>query len=218
MDGQRRGPIRVALVDDHPLVRSAVRQALLAPDVELIGEAATAEEALTIVPSLRPDVLLLDIGLPGMSGTDLVRELAPRLPNTRFVMLTVSTDEDDVVDAIDHGASGFLTKDVAPDALLRSVRAAHDGDLVVPRRMAARLVRRLSDRSRQGARAGDLVASLTARENEVVRRLADGFTDREIAESLTLSIRTVETHVSSILRKMGVHNRREAARRYRDDR
>ena len=125
--------IRVMLVDDHPLVRSAIRQAIDAPDVELVGEAGSAEDAYEIAIRTRPDVVLTDIGLPGASGVHLVRELVPRLPETRFVMLTVSSADDDVLEAIEFGASGYLTKDLTPDALLRAVRGAYAGDDVEER-------------------------------------------------------------------------------------
>jgi DNA-binding NarL/FixJ family response regulator len=214
--GGRR--IRVMLVDDHPLVRSAVRQALSGSDIELVGEAATAEEAFELAPSLRPDVMLVDITLPGINGIQLVRELSPRLPETRFVMLTVSASDRDLISAMDHGASGFLTKDLTPEALLRAVRGAHSGDLAMSRRMAARLVSRLVDRNRRSFVDGEdkALGSLSLRELEVLRFLAEGLTDREIGEALTISTRTVETHVSSVLHKMDVRNRAEAASRYRD--
>lgn len=206
------------LVDDHSLVRSAVRQALSGPDVELVGEAATAEEAFELAPRLRPDVMLVDITLPGRNGIQLVRELAPRLPETRFVMLTVSMSERDLLEAIDYGASGYLTKDLTPEALLRAVRGAHSGDLAMPRRMAARLVNSLVDRKHRALVDGEdrTLAALSVREREVLRFLAEGLTDREIADTLTISMRTVGSHVSSVLHKMGVRNRAEAASRYRD--
>ena len=116
--------LRVMVVDDHALVRSAVRQALTAPGVEVVAEAGTAEDALAIAPSVRPDVLLVDIDLPGMDGVSLVRELAPRLPETRIVMLTVSSTDHHVIDAMRFGAVGYLTKDLSPEALLRAVRSA----------------------------------------------------------------------------------------------
>lgn len=171
------------------VVRTAVRQAITAPDVEMVAEAATAEEALQLAPQIRPDVLLVDIDLPGMDGVGLVRELAPRLPETRIVMLTVSSADHHLLDAMRYGARGYLTKDLSPEALLRAVRSAYDGELAMPRGLAARLVHRL---------------------------LAEGLTDREIAGSLTISPRTVETHVSSVLHKLGARNRAEAARRYHE--
>lgn len=211
--------IRVMLVDDHPLVRSAVRQAIDAPDVEFVGEAGTAEDTYAVAMNSKPDVMLVDIDLPGASGIQLLRELVPRLPDTRFVMLTVSTADEDVLEAIDYGASGYLTKDLTPEALLRAVRGAHAGDLVIPRRMAARLVRRLADRGRRAPTGHDPLTDhgLSSREREVLRLLAEGMTDREIAGALTISTRTVETHVSSVLHKLGARNRVEAARHYRGE-
>ncbi len=212
--------IRVMLVDDHALVRAAVRQAITAPDVEMVAEAATAEDALRIAPEVRPDVLLVDIDLPGMDGLRLVRELAPRLPATRIVMLTVSSADRDILEAVRLGALGFLTKDVTPEALLRAVRSAHVGEFAMTRAMTARLVRSLVETSgRRSAMPGDpSQASLSGRELEVLRLLAEGLTDRQIAQGLTISTRTVETHVSNILHKMGARNRAEAAHRFNDGR
>lgn len=215
-DAARPGPVRVMLVDDHALVRAAVRQALDAPDVELVAEAASAEEALVLAPQVRPDVLLVDITLPGMDGVALVRELAPRLPQTRIVMLTVSSAEHDLLDAMRYGAVGYLTKDVPPEALLRAVRSAWQGELAMPRRMAARLVQRLAETSHPAEPSSDPdLGTLTSREAEVLRFLAEGRTDREIAAALTISPRTVETHVGTILHKLGARSRAEAARHYR---
>jgi len=210
--------LRVMLVDDHALVRSAVRQAISAPDVELVGEAATAAEALALAPVLKPDVLLLDIDLPGMSGVQLVAELAPRLPMTKIVMLTVSSSERDLIDAVARGAAGYLTKDLSPEALLRSLRGTQRGELAMSRRFAARALRHFADAARRGrvtANADSELDALSPRENDVLAMLADGLTDREIANALTISPRTVETHVSNILHKLSVRNRAEAAQRYR---
>ena len=210
--------IRVMIVEDQALVRTAVRQALTSPDVDVVGEATSAEEALDMAVAIRPDVLLLDIDLPGMTGIQLVRELAPRLPATRIVMLTVSASDRDLVEAFRYGASGYLTKDMTAEALLRAVGSANAGDLAMPRRMAARLVRRLVETSRQAPASSEdqELATLSAREEEVLGSLVHGLTDRQIGEALTISTRTVETHVSSILRKLAVRNRAEAATRYRD--
>jgi DNA-binding NarL/FixJ family response regulator len=211
--------LRVMLVDDHALVRSAVRQAISAPEIELVGEAANAEEALALAPVLRPDILLLDIDLPGMGGLQLLAELAPRLPQTKIVMLTVSSSERDLLDAVARGAAGYLTKDLSPEALLRTLRGTQRGELAMSRRFAARALRHFADAARRGrvsVGAEDDLLVLSPRENDVLAMLADGLTDREIANALTISPRTVETHVSNILHKLGVRNRAEAAQRYRE--
>ena len=213
-------PLRVMLVDDHALVRSAVRQALTAPGVEVVGEGSSADDALDMAPQLRPDVLLLDINLPDGDGLRVLRELRPRLPATKIVMLTVSTDRRDLMEAVRAGAAGFLTKDLSPDALLRSVLGLRRGDLPMSRAMAAEVVRSLAGKApaarREGGTSNELDA-LSVRERDVLRHLAEGHTDREIGEQLGISPRTVETHVGSILHKLGVRNRAEAAQRYHDD-
>lgn len=210
-------PLRILLIDDHALIRSAIRQALTAEDLRIVGEGASAEEAVMLATDLRPDLVLMDIDLPGMTGIEAVRILAPRLPDTRFVMLTVSTDRRDLLDAVRHGASGYLTKDLSGEALVRAVRGVLRGDLPMSRAHAATVVEQLA-RGRWPVvdNEDDLEAQLSAREHEVLRFLADGLTDREIAESLAISPRTVESHVGSVLRKLGVRNRAEASQRYRN--
>jgi len=210
--------VRVMLVDDHAFLRAAIRQAVAAPDVIVVAEASTAEEAMATALATRPDVLLLDIDLPGASGLDLLADLAPRLPETRIVMLTVSTAQRDATTAMRLGAAGYLTKDLDADALLRSVRAAANGDLAMPRRMAAAAMRELAEAARRSPmdRRNGAIGSLTEREEAILRRLAEGLTDREIGEALSISTRTVETHVANILRKLDARNRAEAARHYVD--
>ena len=210
-------PMRILLVDDHALVRSAIRQALHGPDVEVVGEAASAEEGISMAMSLRPDLVLFDIDLPGLSGLEAVRELAPRLPDTKIVMLTVSTDRRDLLGAVRHGAFGYLTKDLSGDALLRAVRGIRQGDLPMSRAHAATVMEHLARTVRSGPapEADELGGLISGREAEVLRLLSEGMTDREIATALAISPRTVESHVSSLLRKLDVRNRAEAAQRYR---
>lgn len=203
------------LVDDHALVRAAVRQAIAGGGVELVAEAATAEDAFALALSVRPDVLLLDIDLPGMSGLQMVEELAPRLPETRIVMLTVSDSERDMLESISRGAAGYLTKDLSPEALVRALRGTQRGELAMSRRFAARAIRYFADAARRSGVGGGAIEGLSPRENDVLRMLAEGLTDRQIADALIISPRTVETHVSNILHKLNVRNRAEAAQRYR---
>jgi len=207
--------MRVMIVDDHSLVRSAVRHAIEGPDVVVVEEAATVAEALERAHRSRPDVILVDIHLGGTDGVQLVRELAPQMPDTTFVMLSVSTSESDILDAVMAGARGYLTKDVSPEALLRAVRSAQRGELAMPRAMAARLIHRLVDAATTlgGLNEPELLR-LSGRELEVLHLLAKGHSDREIATMLTISPRTAQTHVSAILRKLEVRNRAEAAMIY----
>jgi DNA-binding NarL/FixJ family response regulator len=185
----------------------------------LVGEAGSAEDAFALALAVRPDVMLLDIDLPGMNGIQMLEELGPRLPETSIVMLTVSDSERDMIDALGRGAGGYLTKDLSPEALLRALRGTQHGELAMSRRHAAKVMRHFIEAARKGrsGNAGGL-DGLSPRENDVLRMLADGLTDREIAEALVISPRTVETHVSNILHKLDVRKRADAARRYRESR
>ncbi|MEP6807809.1 MAG: response regulator transcription factor [Chloroflexota bacterium] len=209
--------LRVMLVDDHALVRSAVRQALAGDDIEVVGEASSGAEALLLAPQLHPDVILLDIKMPGMDGHQVLRELVPRLPSTRIVMLTVSEERRDLFEAMRFGAAGYLTKDLHPDALLRAVRGIGAGHLAMSRTMASDVIRHLAAASRKAPSVeGDsTLANLSRREAEVLGYLGDDLTDKQIAARLNISPRTVETHVGRILEKLGAGNRAQAARKLR---
>jgi DNA-binding NarL/FixJ family response regulator len=200
------------LVEDHALVRSAIRRTLSVPGLEVVAEASSAEEALTTVMEHRPDIMLVDIDLPGMNGVHLVRELAPRLPDTHIVMLTGSGDHKLLLTAIRNGAAGYLTKDMSSEGLVRAVFGVRDGDLPMPRRLAKELVRQLV--AAPGSTGGS--SGLSPREVEVLRLVSAGLTDRDIGEALGISPRTVGRHVGSVLDKLRVRNRAEAAGRYRD--
>ena len=207
---------RVMIVDDHSMVRDAVRRAIDGPDIKVVSEAANASDALALVEGARPDLILLDIDLPGASGIEIVGQLHSLAPKARIVMLTVSSDDDDVHTAIRLGATGYLTKDVSSEALLRAVQGALSGNLAMPRRLAQRLIDRMASGS---APPPDVPfgpgLELTEREMEILQLLSDGQTAREIGDRLALSPRTVEGHVGKILRKVGARNRVEAVRAYR---
>jgi DNA-binding NarL/FixJ family response regulator len=214
MPSSRSTRSKVMIVDDHALVREAVRRALEGTEIDVVAEAGTAEAAVAVVAEARPDLILLDIDLPAASGLDAIVELRRRAPDARIVMLTISNADDDVAEAIRLGASGFLTKDMSSDALQRAVRGALKGDLAMPRGMAQRLIDRLG--GAPAARRDFMAAEiLTARELEILRLMSEGMTAREIGEALVLSPRAVEGHVGKILRKLGARNRVEAVQHYR---
>jgi len=204
--------LRVMVVDDHPLVRAAIRQTLTSPGIDVVAEAATAAAALAMAPDVAPDVLLLDLGLPDRSGLQVLSELRERLPCTQVVVLTVSSSPRDIHEAVRAGAAGFLTKDLDPAALFRAIDGLRHGQLAMSRSVAAEVIGELREdcvRARRGSGDG-----LTLREEEVVHLMAEGLTDRQIAERLGVSRRTAETHVSHILHKLGARNRTQAVGRF----
>ncbi len=204
--------LRVMLVDDHEFVRHAVAQALAAPDIKVVAVADSGEAAIPLALEVRPEVILLDVHLPGMSGIDVVRQLGGQLPDCQIVMLTVSATKMQVMEAIAAGAVGYLTKDLSPEALQRAVRGVRRGHLPMSRVLAASTLRHFSDLINRVRAAGGIeLTGLTDRELQVLRFLAKGMTDREIAALLVLSPRTVEKHVATILRKLEVGTRAQAA-------
>ena len=211
----RDARLRVMLVDDHALVRAAVGQAISATDIVVVAEARTSDEALELAAREQPDLVLLDINLPGMTGLELLRELRSRVPRTAVIMLSATADDRDLDDAIVYGAVGYLTKDMAPDALRRAIRGSRAGQLPMPRTLARRVLLRLADAVRRRDPVSGEV-DLTPRQKEVLRLLSEGLTNREIADALSLSPRTVERHVGAIFERLEVPNRAAAARRYGD--
>jgi DNA-binding NarL/FixJ family response regulator len=210
------GALRVMIVNDRDKVRTAVSQAIEGPDLTVAAEAGTVPEALEVALGSRPDVVLVDVDVDGGHGVQLVRELSPRLPNTKFIILSGSTVVSDLLDAVMAGAAGYLGKNVNAGALARAIRSARKEELVMPRALAARLIGHLAEAARHRGWIDDpALAVLSGREREVLRLVAGGKSDREIAIALTISPRTAETHVAAILRKLDVRNRAEAASLYR---
>jgi DNA-binding NarL/FixJ family response regulator len=200
---------RVFLVDDHALFRAGVR-AELAPRLDVVGEASGVEEAVVRIPAARPDVVLLDVHLPGGGGVDVLRRLAASQPDVRFLALSVSDAPEDVIAVIRAGARGYVTKSITGDELADAVLRVAAGDAVFSPRLAGFVL---------DAFAGDPVPAadseldaLTAREREVLRLIARGYTYKEIAHDLVLSVKTIESHVSAVLRKLQLSNRYELSR------
>jgi DNA-binding NarL/FixJ family response regulator len=199
-------PIAVLIVDDHPVVRQGLRALLEVQDgFAVVGEAGDADAALTLAAEHRPDVILLDLKLPGRDGISVLDELRAREIPARVLVLTSATEPAAASRAVRAGASGLLYKDVDPDALVRAIRSVHDGNLLLAPEAAGSLVHAAGG----GAPGG--VDSLTSREREVLAELAQGRSNREIARALHVAEKTVKAHVSSVLAKLGVQDRTQAA-------
>lgn len=200
-------PMTVLIVDDHPVVRQGLRVLLDVHDgIEVAGEAADGEQALALAAELAPDVILLDLKLPGMDGIAVLGELRARGIGARVLVLTSGNDPAQVSLALRSGAAGFLYKDVDPDALVRAIRAVNDGNMLLAPGVAGLLLP-----PGGGGRIPGGIGALTAREHEVLDQIAHGLSNREIARLLHVSEKTVKTHVSAVLAKLGVQDRTQAA-------
>ena len=199
-------PISVLIVDDHPVVRQGLRVLLEVQDgFAVVGEAGDGDTALALAAEQHPDVILLDLKLPGRDGIAVLGELKARESPARVLVLTSATEPASASLAVRSGASGVLYKDVDPDALVRAIRSVHDGHLLLAPEAAGSLMRGAGS----GAVSG--VDSLTTREREVLAELAKGRSNREIARALNVAEKTVKAHVSSVLAKLGVQDRTQAA-------
>jgi len=200
--------IRVLIVDDHPVVRQGTRVLLLdEPDVEVVGEAADGEEALQRAAELAPDVVLMDLRMPGMDGVEAIRRLAREAPAARVLLLTGSGIDQRTFDALEAGALGYLSKTARRDELLTAVRRVYRDEPSLPPEITRRLLSGLG----AGSGGDELAEPLTEREEEVLVLVAEGLSNRGVAERLHVSETTVRTHVSRILAKLGVKNRVQAA-------
>jgi DNA-binding NarL/FixJ family response regulator len=197
-------PIRLLLVDDHAVVRQGLRMLLgLDDELEVIGEAENGAEAVQLTRQLQPDVVLMDLVMPVKDGITAIGEIRAELPDTEVIALTSVLEDASVVGAVKAGAIGYLLKDTNSDELRRAIKAAAAGQVQLSPAAAARLMREV--------RAPESTETLTERESEVLRALARGLANKEIGRLLDISEKTVKTHVSSVLAKLGVQSRTQAA-------
>jgi DNA-binding NarL/FixJ family response regulator len=210
-------PLRVVLVDDHPVYRAGLARLLRESGVDVVAEVPNGEMALEVVEETAPDVVVMDLNMPGMSGLEATRQLVAQSPATRVLVVSVSAQEADVTDAILAGASGYILKESPVEEVVAGIRAAAAGQSLISPRIATMLLQRVRDAA--GTVDVDLApANLSARELEVLGLMAEGKSNHEIAEALVISPSTVHNHISSILMKLQVENRVQAAVRAVRDR
>lgn len=200
-------PIRILIVDDHPLFRAGVAHSLgVEPDFEVIGQAENGEDGIELAKTLRPDVVMLDVSMPGIDGIATAARIAAALPETRIIMLTVSENEDSLMAALKAGAHGYVLKGVSSIELRAIIRRVAGGEAYVTPLLAGKM---LTELSRPSGPA--YLEELTKREVEVLELLSQGLANREIGERLHLAEKTIKHHISGILQKLQVRSRTEAA-------
>jgi DNA-binding NarL/FixJ family response regulator len=203
--------VRVLLVDDHDLFRTGLRNLLEEQGVHVIGEAAAGDEALKGVRELAPDVVVMDLNMPGMTGVEATRRIAGIAPLTRVLVLTISDQDGDVMDAILAGACGYLLKDASIHELMRGIRSAAMGESLISPHIASKVLQRLRASSAQPEIAETIRTELSDREIEVLKLIANGKDNAQIAAELHISPKTVKNHISNILMKLQIDNRIQAA-------
>jgi DNA-binding NarL/FixJ family response regulator len=204
-------PLRVLLVDDHDLFRTGLRNLLEDQGVEIIGEAGDGALAVTQARELAPDVVVMDLNMPGMTGVEATRQITSIAPLTRVLVLTISDHDTDVLDAILAGACGYLMKDASIDELMAGIRAAAIGESLISSHIAGKVLQRVRATSSQPEMAETIRTELSDREIEVLKLIANGKDNAMIAGELHISPKTVKNHISNILMKLQIENRIQAA-------
>ncbi|MEU8845635.1 response regulator transcription factor [Streptomyces sp. NPDC048564] len=205
-------PIRVFLLDDHEVVRRGVHDLLDdEPDITVVGEAATVEQALVRVPALRPDVAVLDVRLPDGDGVTVCRELRSQMPDLACLMLTSFDDEEALLDSIMAGAAGYVLKQIQGSDLVSAVRTVARGQSLLDASATTKLMARLRGGGQQPAEEPEMLPGLTDREREILELIGEGLTNRQIGQRLYLAEKTVKNHISRLLAKLGVERRIQAA-------
>jgi DNA-binding NarL/FixJ family response regulator len=203
--------LRVLLVDDHDLFRTGLRNLLEEQAVQVVGEAADGAQAIRLVRELAPDVVVMDLNMPGMSGVEATRQVTSLAPLTRVVVLTISDQDEDVMNAILAGACGYLMKDSSIQDLMQGIRAAAVGESLISPHIAAKVLQRMRATGTSEQDAETIRAELSDREIEVLKLIANGKDNAQIAGDLHISPKTVKNHISNILMKLQIDNRIQAA-------
>lgn len=210
-------PLRIVIVDDHPLFRHGVRTLFLTtPELEVVGEASNGEEAILLAQSLKPDVMLMDIRMPGASGIEVTRTLTTLMPSIRILMLTMFEDDSSVFTAMRNGAKGYVLKDAEKDELLRAIHAVGNGEAIFSSGIASRMIEYFA-MARPAARE-EVFPELSVREREVLYLMTEGASNSDIAAKLDISGKTVSNYITNILNKLQVADRQEAMRLAREAR
>ena len=200
--------IRLLLVDDHEIVRAGLRMLFSAePEVEIVGEASSGEEAVDAAGKLQPEVVLMDVAMPGIGGVEATRRIKAAHPQMAVLALTMHEDEEYFFEMLGAGASGYVPKRAAPDDLMSAIRIVRQGDVYIYPSLARLLVKDFLHRSESSA--PESREALTPREQEVLTFIAEGYSNREIADELVISVKTVDRHRENIMRKLQLHNRVE---------
>jgi DNA-binding NarL/FixJ family response regulator len=206
------GRIRVMLVDDHALFRGGIASVLRAePDFEVVGEAEDGAEAIAQAPVLQPDVILMDVRMPRVSGLEATRQILAMLPQTKILMLSMSDEEDAVFEAVKNGAQGYLLKTAKPEELFEGLRGVARGEAPLSNGLAVKLLREFARVAHEPAMPAPPRTALNPREKEILALVADGKTNKEIATVLAVTENTVKNHIKIILQKLHLENRVQAA-------
>jgi DNA-binding NarL/FixJ family response regulator len=203
--------LRVLVVDDHDLFRTGLRNLLEEQGVNVVGEAENGESAIRLTSDLAPDVVIMDLNMPGVGGVETTRRLSSLAPLSRVVVLTISADDDDVMNAVMAGACGYLLKDSSIQELIAGIRAASEGESLISPQIAAKVLQRLRAQSKDVDAAKTIRAELSDRELQVLKLIANGKDNAQIARELFISPKTVKNHISNILMKLQIENRIQAA-------
>ena len=204
--------IRIALADEHTLFRAGLRRLLCSePDFDVVAETPGGPELFHLMESMHPDILLLDLNMPGLDGLDVLRELHNSVTDTRIVVLTASEDQEELAQAMKLGASGVVLKTTGTELLMQAIRKVHGGEIWLDGRITANVIKQLAEARQPGGRSVEQPGGLTPREREIAALVGQGYKYREIAEMLSISEQTVKNHLRNMFHKLGVSDRLQLA-------